>query len=85
MSAIDDKYSWLLANVVDLGAPLGAESACADGMGRVRRYEYGTIYSFPPVGAFEVHGAIAAHYGREPGTFPEHASTIDHLVGAALG
>jgi hypothetical protein len=31
------------------------------------------------------HGAIAEHYGAQPGQFPEHASTIDHLVGAALG
>jgi hypothetical protein len=35
--------------------------------------------------AYGMHGAIAAHYGREPGTFPDHASTIDHLVGAAVG
>ena len=34
---------------------------------------------------YGMHGAIAEHYGRAPGTFPEHASTIDHLVGAALG
>ena len=34
---------------------------------------------------YGVHGAIAAHYGRQPGEFPDHASTIDHLVGAALG
>ena len=35
--------------------------------------------------AYGMHGAIAAHYGREPGTFTDHASTIDHLVGAAVG
>ena len=34
---------------------------------------------------YGMHGAVAAHYGREPGTFPEHASTLDHLVGAAVG
>ena len=34
---------------------------------------------------YGMHGAIAEHYGRKPGEFPEHASTIDHLVGAALG
>lgn len=64
MSAIDDKYSWLLGTVVNLGGPRGPESTCADGIGRVRRYEYGTIYSFPPVGAFEVHGAIADRYAE---------------------
>ena len=34
---------------------------------------------------YGMHGAIAEHYGAAPGQFPEHASTIDHLVGAALG
>ncbi len=34
---------------------------------------------------YGMHGAIAEHYGASPGEFPEHASTIDHLVGAALG
>lgn len=34
---------------------------------------------------YGMHGAIAGHYGAQPGQFPSHASTIDHLVGAALG
>jgi hypothetical protein len=34
---------------------------------------------------YGMHGAVADHYGAAPGDFPEHASTIDHLVGAALG
>ena len=34
---------------------------------------------------YGMHGAIAEHYGAQPGQHPEHASTIDHLVGAALG
>ena len=34
---------------------------------------------------YGMHGAIAKHYGASPGQFPSHASTIDHLVGAALG
>lgn len=34
---------------------------------------------------YGMHGAIAEHYGAQPGQEPEHASTIDHLVGAALG
>lgn len=34
---------------------------------------------------YGMHGAIAEHYGATPGQSPEHASTIDHLVGAALG
>jgi len=32
-----------------------------------------------------VHGAIAAHYGVEPGTEPERAATLDLLVAAAAG
>ena len=34
---------------------------------------------------YGMHGAIAEHYGMEPGSAPSHATTIDHLVGAALG
>lgn len=34
---------------------------------------------------YGMHGAIAEHYGAKPGQFPTHVSTIDHLVGAALG
>lgn len=34
---------------------------------------------------YGMHGAVAEHYGAKPGDHPEHASTIDHLVGAALG
>lgn len=34
---------------------------------------------------YGMHGAIAEHYGGKPGQFPSRASTIDHLVGAALG
>jgi hypothetical protein len=34
---------------------------------------------------FGVHGAIAAHYGRAPGTFDPHATTIDYVVAATAG
>ena len=34
---------------------------------------------------YGMHGAVAEHYGMEPGSSPSHASTIDHVVGAALG
>lgn len=34
---------------------------------------------------YGMHGAVAEHYGAQPGQFPSHASTIDHVVGAALG
>jgi hypothetical protein len=34
---------------------------------------------------FGVHGAVAEHYGRAPGTFEPHATTIDYLVAATAG
>ncbi len=34
---------------------------------------------------FGVHGAIAAHYGRAPGTYDPHATTIDYVVAATSG
>jgi len=35
--------------------------------------------------AFGTHGAIAAHYGRAPGSFEPHATTLDYLVAATGG
>jgi len=34
---------------------------------------------------FGVHGAVAEHYGRAPGTFEPHATTLDYVVAAAAG
>ncbi len=34
---------------------------------------------------YGVHGAVAEHYGVPPGAFPTHATTLDHVVGAAAG
>jgi hypothetical protein len=34
---------------------------------------------------FGVHGAIAEHYGRTPGSYDPHATTIDYLVAATAG
>jgi hypothetical protein len=34
---------------------------------------------------FGVHGAIAAHYGRAPGSYEPHATTIDYVVAATAG
>jgi len=56
---------------------------------RVERRQDGLRAAFLPGDAeptlYGMHGAIAEHYGARAGQFPEHASTIDHLVGAALG
>lgn len=34
---------------------------------------------------FGVHGAIAEHYGRAPGSYDPHATTIDYVVAATGG
>ncbi len=34
---------------------------------------------------FGVHGAIAEHYGRAPGTYEPHATTIDYVISATGG
>lgn len=34
---------------------------------------------------YGTHGAVAAHYGRAPGTYEPHATTLDHVVGATGG
>jgi hypothetical protein len=34
---------------------------------------------------FGVHGAVAAHYGRPPGSYEPHATTLDYLVASAAG
>jgi hypothetical protein len=44
-----------------------------------------TLPAEPEPVYFGVHGGIAAHYGREPGTFEPHATTIDYVVAAAGG
>jgi hypothetical protein len=34
---------------------------------------------------FGVHGGVAEHYGRAPGTYEPHATTIDYVVAATAG
>ena len=34
---------------------------------------------------FGTHGAVAKHYGAQPGAYEPHATTIDYLVAAAAG
>ncbi len=67
MSAIDDKYFALggpggfLGQPIDAGAG-SAEMDTADGRGRVRDFEGGSIYWTPTTGAHEVHGDIRARW-----------------------
>lgn len=34
---------------------------------------------------YGTHGPVAEHYGHGADQFPEHATTLDHVVGAAAG
>ena len=34
---------------------------------------------------YGAHGAVAEHYGYAADEFPDHATTLDHVVGAAAG
>ncbi len=73
MSAIDDKHAALggpggfLGHPVDEGAG-SAEMDTADGRGRVRDYQGGSIYWSPATGAHEIHGEIRIKFGRLGGT-----------------
>jgi len=72
MSAIDDKYFALggpggfLGQPIDAGAG-SAEMDTADGRGRVRDFEGGSIYWTPETGAQEVHGDIRVKWAQVGG------------------
>lgn len=34
---------------------------------------------------YGAHGAVRDHYGYTEGEYPDHATTLDHVVGAAAG
>ena len=56
---------------------------------RVERGSAGVRRAYLPAekepALFGVHGAVASHYGRGPGSYEPHATTIDYLVAAAAG
>ena len=56
---------------------------------RIERVKGSLRHAFLPVESqpvkFATHGAIARHYGAQPGTYEPHATTIDYLVAAAAG
>jgi hypothetical protein len=53
MSAIDEKFNSLLdQGHLNLGAATGPEWPAADGIGRNRHYQFGTIYFFSAGGGF---------------------------------
>ena len=57
-SPIHDKWKSLGGARGFLGSPISPEMTAADGVGRYRRYQGGSIYWSPQTGAHEVHGAI---------------------------
>lgn len=69
MSAIDDKYFSLGGPQGFLGRPIDAgagnqEMSTADGRGRFRDFEHGSIYWTPQTGAHEVHGDIRIKWAQ---------------------
>lgn len=102
MSAIDDKYAALggpggfLGHPVDEGAG-SHEMDTADGRGRVRDFQGGSIYWSPATGAFEVHGDIRVKWAQlggeggflgfpltdETGT-PDGVGRFNHFEGGSI-
>ncbi len=58
MSDIDAKYLQMGGAGSTLGAPTSAEAATADGVGRYRHYQHGSIFWHPASGSRAVHGRI---------------------------
>jgi hypothetical protein len=56
---------------------------------RIERDQGPVRRAYLPVGTeptmYGTHGPVAEHYGHAPGDYPEHATTLDHVVGAAAG
>jgi LGFP repeat len=63
-----------------VGSPLTDEMATADGIGRVRHFERGSIYWHPETGAHEVHGDIRAKWDSLGG-----ASSVVSAYGSQIG
>ena len=88
MSKIDEKYESLGGEAGILGAPTGVEAACADGQGRFRDYEHGSIYSHPLSGTHEIHGLIHAKWnalGRETSVLGYPKSDERDISGGIAG
>jgi uncharacterized protein with LGFP repeats len=45
-----------------VGYPVTDETATPDGLGRFNHFQRGSVYWTPSTGAWEVHGAIRAHW-----------------------
>ncbi len=59
---IDQKHAELVRAGFDFGSPQGGEGICADGAGRYRHFEHGSIFWTPDHGAHLVYGLIRAKW-----------------------
>ncbi len=99
MSAIDDKYAQLGGPGGFLGQPFDAgagsdEMPTADGRGRCRDFENGSIYWSEATGAHEIHGDIRIKFAQlgnwigfpltdETGT-PDGIGRFNHFEGGSI-
>ena len=60
--AIGAHWAALPSNTGVLGYPVTDETGTPDGIGRFNHFQSGSIYWTPTTGAWEVHGAIQAHW-----------------------
>lgn len=63
--AIRDRWQAVGAQGGVLGYPASDETAVGDGIGRVSRFQHGSVHWSAPTGAFEVHGAIATRFAAD--------------------
>lgn len=61
---IDDKYAALNSASGFLGSATSQEMTAADGVGKYRHYQNGSIYYHPTTGAHEVHGLILQRWNN---------------------
>ena len=94
--AIENKYRDMTRVGLNLGAPVSGEQTAADGQGRFREYQNGTVYWSPRTGVHEVHGGIRNEYmkqGAERGRlgYPtsdempdRNGSRVSHFEGGSI-
>lgn len=84
MSAIDEKYAALGGPGGFLGPPVDGEARTADGRGRFRDDQNGTIYRTTETGAHEIHGDIRVKWSRLGGGRSFLGYPLKRLCGLSL-
>lgn len=67
LGAIARRYAGMGLDASVLGYPVTGDEAVGDGRGRLTRFEHGTVYWTPDLGAHEVTRGIADRHRREGG------------------